>query len=504
MQSYYGHMLIISQGGDPIIQHRFRSTDRLAWALSAHPLQDIRVSMPELQPVRALGAPPAAEHRNDAVRYMTGGEVNSNTTAVSPLMSDFLAHEWCPALGCTEPACIAYAAATAASESVGTVESVEVTCDPRMYKNCFAVGIPHSGHRIGLRWALSIGALLPDPSAGLEIFRQCSPEVILAAGELIERGVVHAHVDVRQEQLYVDCTVHGSEGTARAVIAHDHTRIMRVERNGIARAIESHGDASADFDWRARLAAMDFAEMQEFARSCEAADRERLRRGIELNTAIAKHGLSLLPERFVRAEGGTAQIRGGRLVCAGVYARMWGEDFTVMSLAGSGNKGITCAVPLAVRADEMGAPDSELEDALAVACLGTSATTHHPGPLSAVCGCSNAAGIGLAAGLVHLEGGDAGAISLAVTNMVGNVAGMVCDGAKIGCAMKTMTAVDAAFRSAAFALSGLGIPESDGIVGCDGCTSLANLGRVAVSGMASMDAAILGIMSAKMEVGRDA
>jgi L-cysteine desulfidase len=136
---------------------------------------------------------------------------------------------------------------------------------------------------------------------------------------------------------------------------------------------------------------------------------------------------------------------------------------------------------------------------LALAALVTSATTHHLGALSAVCGCSNAAGIGLAAGLCLLEGGGPEQISLAVNNMVGNVTGMICDGAKIGCALKTMTAVDAAFRAVRLATCGIGIPKSDGIVGEDGLASLRNLGRIANQGMISTDAEILAIMQEKME-----
>jgi L-cysteine desulfidase len=178
---------------------------------------------------------------------------------------------------------------------------------------------------------------------------------------------------------------------------------------------------------------------------------------------------------------------------------MTGADYVVMSLAGSGNKGIVCSVPLALWGRLLGLPQERIDEALALACLVTSATTWHLGTLSAVCGCSNAAGIGLAAGLVALEGGGEEEVSLAVTNLVGNVAGMICDGAKIGCGLKVMTAVDAAYRAATLALNGIGIPVSDGIVGLDGRASLANLGRIANQGMVSADSEILEIMREKLE-----
>jgi L-cysteine desulfidase len=289
------------------------------------------------------------------------------------------------------------------------------------------------------------------------------------------------------------------EGTGFAQIAGDHTRLVRVERDGAPVPFDAETAGPTPASVRASVAGLSFGALIDLARSVSAADRETLRRGAELNLAIAEHGLSLFPRRFVDMAKEDPLTRVSRLVCAGVYARMWGEDFTVMSLAGSGNKGITCSVPLARYGREAGFPQARIDEALALACLVTSSTTHHLGALSAVCGCSNAAGIGLSAGVVLLEGGDERAVSRAVTNMVGNVAGMICDGAKIGCALKTMTAVDAAFRSASLALSGISIPYSDGIVGQDGTASLGNLGRIATQGMKGVDGEILAIMQRKFE-----
>ncbi len=417
------------------------------------------------------------------------------------IFADFLRQEWRLGLGCTEPASIALAAASAARAGGGAVTAVRLVCDARMYKNCYAVGVPHSGHRSGIRWALAIGSQLPDPSAGLEIFRHTDAAALERAGALIEAGAVTVDVDPTRTSLHVDCTVTTTAGVGRAVIAGDHTRVVQLERDGVALplatgALATAGSASA---LREELAAMELGELAALARSLTAADRAALRRGADTNVAIARHGLTLLPERFTQqvAEDGLSRI--SRLVCAGVYARMCGADMVVMTLAGSGNKGITCAVPITLWGRGRGLEEARVDEALALACLVTSATTWHLGTLSAVCGCSNAAGIGLAAGVVILEGGGVDDVSLAISNMVGNVTGMICDGAKVGCAMKTMTAVDAAFRAATLALSGVGIPGTDGIVGADGRASLANLGRIATFGMQSLDTEILAIMREKLD-----
>jgi len=413
--------------------------------------------------------------------------------------SDFLASEWKPALGCTEPAAIAWAAALAAQQGSGPVRFVRLVCDGRTYKNCYAVGIPNSEHRTGILWTLAIGAALPDPSLGLRVFEQTDATVLGAAGLLLERNAVNVEVDSHQTGLYIDCTVVRETGVGRAVLAREHTRLLRLEADG--RIIG--GEAAAPEQpvvqpLRADLAKLSFAEMADLARTMTQADRETLRQGAAMNIAIARHGLTLLPARFVEPAAQDSLTRLSRLVCAGVYARMNGEAYTVMSLAGSGNKGITVSVPVSLWGREGGYDEERVDEALGLACLVTSATTHHLGTLSAICGCSNAAGLGIAAALVQLEGGKPEQIGLAVSNLVGNVAGMICDGAKMGCALKTMTAVDAAFRAATLALSGIGIPASDGIVGATGEASLANLGRLAQHGMASVDAEILDIMQSKL------
>jgi L-cysteine desulfidase len=414
--------------------------------------------------------------------------------------SDFLAAEWKPALGCTEPAAIAYAAALSSQQVEGPVKRVHLQCDARTYKNGYAVGIPNSGHRTGILWALAIGSHLKDPSLGLRCFEQVTAEVLTQAEALFQRGQIHVDVVPDKTTLHIECTVEKEGGYGRALLEREHTRLCLLEANGHILGGEATTPETPEIpSLRSKLARLDFRELVELARSLTEEDRQILRQGAAMNIAIARHGLSMLPPRFVEPASQDSLTRLSRLVCAGVYARMCGEPFTVMSLAGSGNKGITASVPLMLWGREVGIPDARIEEALALACLMTSATTHHLGTLSAVCGCSNAAGIGIAAALVMLEGGDMPQIGLAVSNMVGNVAGMICDGAKMGCALKTMTAVDSAFRAATLALSGIGIPASDGIVGEDGEASLINLGRLAQHGMTSVDTEILDIMQSKLK-----
>lgn len=411
--------------------------------------------------------------------------------------SDVLAEEWRPALGCTEPAAIAYAGACAAALASGPVKAVRITCDPRMYKNCYAVGLPNSGGRVGIRWAAALGVIVALPEARLEVFRHVHPEVVQMAEALLNAGAVTVEVDRSREDLYVEAVVDRSGGRGRAILEQDHTRITSLERDGQPLPVPLAQAAAEPAAIRRELARMGLEDLIELARSISAADRAALRRGVAANLAIAERGLMAMPPSFVAATMNDERTRIAALVAGGVLARMSGEDMVVMTLAGSGNKGITCSLPIALWGTRCGCSLGRIDEALALGCLLTSATTHRLGSLSAMCGGANAAGIGAAGGLVLLGGGGSVEVSLAINTMVGNLAGMICDGAKIGCAMKTMTAADAAFRAATLALAGVGIPVTDGIVGAGGLLSIDNLGRVATVGMAGVDAEVLRIMSVK-------
>jgi L-cysteine desulfidase len=414
-------------------------------------------------------------------------------------LTEYLDAEWKPALGCTEPAAVAHGASLAAAAGAGEVRRVRLVVDPRTYKNCHAVGLPNSGGRTGILWALALGACLPDPSLGLGCFAAVDVAILEAAAGLIARETIQVEVDPSRAELYIDCAVACEGGTGRAVLEVEHTHLARLERDGVqVDGSPARLGAEEAPSVRTTVGAMGLQELRKLATTLSEGDRQRLREGAAFNLAMAEHGVSLLPAGFVPPPGQDLMTRLSRLVAAGVFARMSGEPLMVVSLAGSGNKGITVSVPVTLWGQAGGHAQARIDEALAFGCLVTTATTQRLGTLSAVCGAANAAGIGIALAILLLEGATPAQMDLAVANMVGNVAGMICDGAKIGCAMKAMTGVDAAFRSATLALADFGIPATDGIVGGDGDASLANLGRLARRGMTGVDAEVLEIMQAKL------
>ena len=414
-------------------------------------------------------------------------------------MTEILAAEWRPSMGCTEPAAVAWAAALASAQGTGAIRQVRLVCDPRTYKNCYAVGLPNAGQATGILMALALGAHLPDGTLGLRSFEGIDAQVLAGAHALLDAHAVEVAVATQEQDLRVDVTVQRETGVGRAVLEREHTHLARLERDGaLVGGAHAESRAPRAASPREAVAALSIQALMELAQTVTPADRARLREGMAMNLEMAQQALQDMPKGFTSPWGQDAQGRLSRMVSAGVYARMSGASMPVMTLAGSGNKGITVAVPVTLWAREAGHPQARAEEAMAFACLMTTAATHHLGTLSAICGAANAAGIGVASALVFLEGGTSRQVGLAIANMVGNLAGMICDGAKIGCAMKTMTGVDAAFRSAQLALADMGIPATDGIVGEDGEACLVNLGRIAQRGMAGVDEEILAIMQDKL------
>ncbi len=414
-------------------------------------------------------------------------------------IEQFLAAEWMPALGCTEPASIAYAGLIAAEVLGEEAKSIHLKVDAKIYKNCFAVGIPHSGHKTGIKWAASIGAFLKNRELGLQCFDEIDGNVLKKAARLIKSNKVTIEIDKSKTNLFIEITLTGAKHLASCKIENAHTNVTLVSRDGKVLLRNCSGaSSSAQSQARKWASSLTLEKMIGIAKRLTAKERKNLLDGARLNLKIARHGLKLLPKEFFGTKRPDIHAKATALVGSGVYARMWGESFTVMSVAGSGNKGITICVPIVTLQEKFKLPQKRVEEALVIAMLVTSKTTHELGTLSAVCGCSNAAGIGLACALVHLHGGGAKEMSLAINNMVGNITGMICDGAKIGCAMKSMTSVDAAFRSASLAMCKIGIPPDDGIVGKDGTRSLVNMGRIANNGMTKTDEEILKIMEDKL------
>ena len=419
-----------------------------------------------------------------------------------------------PALGCTEPIAVALAVAKAMEimESCTTVAdawradgdySIKVEVSGNILKNGMGVGIPGTG-MVGLHIAAALGAVCGKSRYGLEVLHDLSDTAIARAKEMEGRVVVGlAESDLK---LYVMASVKYGGHTAYAVIEKDHDNICETGCDGKILSSSKAGgqdctDHSSTLDY-----GLTVKEILEFASSVAYQDIEFILESRTLNLALANEGMS---GKYGLRVGYAISLKDNRevfgqdflsyamaLTAAASDARMAGCTLAAMSNSGSGNQGITVTMPVIAYSLRYGCSDEELARALVLSHLVAIHIKGYLGKLSALCGCVIAS-TGAACGLVYLRGGDYEQICAAIKNMIGNITGMVCDGAKVGCAMKVASGVSSALQSAVLAREGICISEHDGIIEKDIEKTIQNLGRIGSVGMQNTDNMILDIMVCK-------
>ncbi|MBN1590136.1 MAG: serine dehydratase subunit alpha family protein [Pirellulales bacterium] len=422
------------------------------------------------------------------------------------LLKEVLAHEVYPALGCTEPISCAYAAATAASYLGEPVEELLLRVDPGTYKNGAAVTVPHSGGVTGNLIAAAMGAVLARPDAKLELLGQITPEMLDQAKELYGDERCQYECLEGSGGFRVEVTVAGPGHRVCCVLQGGHTNVVSVEKDGCSMLDSRSRAAEANaLAYRSPLKEATLVELLSLAARADADDREYLRRGIDMNLAMAERGEKMpgtaCQLRRIHARGFLGDdlfYRAKLLVASAVDARMAGVSQPVMTSGGSGNQGIVAILTPYVVGREMGIDEDRILESIAAAHLVNAYCKCYVGELSVICGCAMAAGIAAAVAIVYQQDGDNDErITLAVSNVVGDLGGLICDGAKPGCAMKTITAVDTAIRSGLMALEGFGLSSADGVVGTTAEDSIRNLSRVTLEGMLSVDPTVLRILREK-------
>ena len=427
------------------------------------------------------------------------------SVAVNPEWESYLAimrHEVVPALGCTEPVAIAFAAAKAAETLGAPVESVDVAVSGNLLKNGMGVGVPGTGST-GLDIAGAVGALGGKAELGLEVLRDLTPEQAGQGRRMVDEGRARVRLADSTDLLYAEVTVSGGGHKGKAFIRHEHTNLVRLEKDGetIFAADEEEGGNGGAAAWPLTM-----SKVYDFATTAPFSMIEFILDAARMNIAVAEEGLKnkygLQVGKVIEENIGKHLLSDDtstyamKLTAAAADARMDGVMLPVMSNSGSGNQGITCTVPVVAFAKRLGSSDEQLARALIMSHLGSIHIKHHLGRLSALCGATVAA-TGASCGIVMLLGGGLPQIANAVKNMVGNVAGMICDGAKTSCALKVASSVSAAVQAAFMGMSELAVSGKEGIVADDLEKSIQNLGRLASEGMTETDKVILDIMVSK-------
>ncbi len=410
-----------------------------------------------------------------------------------------------PAFGCTEPVCVALAAADAARAAGGEVTAVHVLVSGNIYKNGMAVGIPNFD-KIGIPYAAALGALLANPDKGLELLKEITPAVSDAAKALAEGGRVTVDINRNQQGVYVKCEVTTSAGTGESEIVQSHANIVSTKVNGKVLFEKAAREKAAD-PLLEKLRAMKIAEIRALVDSASEKELAFLLDGVGMNEEAAQYsmrsggvgvGIAATMKSEKSALLGDALLgRVMRRVAAATEGRLDGCPYAVMSSAGSGSKGIAVIIPVAEAARELGSSREMTVKAIAFAHLLNEYINSYVGKLSAICACSMAASPAAAAAITWLMGGNDEQIGWAIRNMAGDITGIICDGGKVGCALKLATAAAGGLMSAMLAANGAVIRVSDGIAAATPEECIRNMGRVSNPGMVETDHEILSIMLEK-------
>ncbi len=427
---------------------------------------------------------------------------------------DILQMQVAPALGCTEPVAIALGAAAAASLLPNTrFDRIEVWLDPNIYKNGLGVIIPGTRGMVGLDTASVLGALGGDPELGLEVLEPLTDEIVAEAQQFLTENEVVVHL-LEEPGLHIRTRIHSKTDTAESLITQLHNNIVELKLNGesvqnspLLESTQDGSTAKKHGELESWLKQQSLNDLVALIDNLDQEDLNFIREGVECNLKLAAYGLKhgtglgvgkalermLRQKLLVKDMATTAKV----LTSAAADARMGGVKLPAMSSAGSGNHGLTATLPIWAIKDFIEHEEETILRAIGLSHIVTAYVKAHTGRLSAVCGCSVAAGAGATAGITYLIGGDAGHMAGAIKNLSEDLAGVICDGAKAGCAIKLNTAAGAAVQAALFSLQGVNVQDTDGIIGESPEKTIQNIGTLSVDGMIETDKTILKIMQEK-------
>ena len=452
-----------------------------------------------------------------------------------------------PALGCTEPIAVSLAVARSceALREIGAeVSHLVVEVSANILKNGMGVGIPGTG-MIGLHIASALAVTCGKSEYGLEVLKDLNPDAIAAAKVFVDAKKVKVVLADTPLKLYIKAWAYGMvdsvEHSAATEIKNNHDSIVSVVRDGVELCAPSHicsidcagsactsaagcsveaaasaaagscsSVAAAGSAAAAEKTTLDYKlsvkEILQFAQEASFENIKFILDSVKLNKALAVEGLkddyglrvgkTILAKEHSSVFGSSVMTYAMAATAAASDARMAGCTLPAMSNSGSGNQGITVTMPVIAVAEKMGVDEEKLARALALSHLVAIHIKGYLGKLSALCGCVIAS-TGSSCGIVYLNGGTYEQVCSAIKNMIGNITGMVCDGAKVGCALKVASGVSSSIQAAVLALDNICISSNDGII--EDCIekTICNLGRIGAEGMQTTDRMILDIMVCK-------
>ena len=423
---------------------------------------------------------------------------------------DMLVSEVKPALGCTEPVAVALACAKAKELLGEEIVENRILVSPSIYKNGMCVGIPGT-ERLGLKIAVAMGFIGGHSENGLTVLETLDEAQVKESEEYMDNNPIDIVPAETTDKVFIEVDLRGKNNIAKVVIKEKHDNFVYLQKNHevLLNTEECNQDKTeVDVDSKPKETLMDTTNIEELVKNVEKMQFEDIKfllDGIKMNMEIANYGLNNKAGigvgfgiKRAKEEGYMSNdllTEAMMLTAAASDARMAGIKMPVMSSNGSGNHGLTAILPIVAYNNKYPQSDENLAKALAISHLVTGYIKNYTGRLSAVCGCGVAASTGSAAGISWLMDRDVNHIKGAIENMIANLSGMICDGAKAGCALKLSSAASAAIQSAIIAKQGFHVPPKNGIVGDKVEESIKNLGKVSDKGMQVTDQVIIDVMN---------
>lgn len=374
------------------------------------------------------------------------------------LLTDILKNQVTPALGCTEPGAVAYATARAKELLGAEVKKLNIEVDKNILKNGASVGIPGTKEH-GIVFAAALSLIIGKSEYALEVLKDVDEESIAEALKIVDAGIIDLKLNPITQGLYIKAEALGDKDSATVIIRDAHTNIV-FERKNDEVLLDSNnalsGEKKASNEIKYEIKKFTIDDLIDYVNRVPAEELAFIQKGIDMNMKIAKAGLreetgvGLGNYMFNKAEDVFAMAKA--YTAAASEARMSGYLLPVMSSAGSGNHGLVAIIPIAYIGGEMEILSEKVLRSVALSHLITIYVKVYLGALSPVCGCGVAAGVGCAAGLTYMLGGDNDQIKGSINNMIAGISGMLCDGAKLSCAYKLSISVDAAVDAAKMAL----------------------------------------------------
>ncbi|MDD3063415.1 MAG: L-serine ammonia-lyase, iron-sulfur-dependent, subunit alpha [Massilibacteroides sp.] len=417
-----------------------------------------------------------------------------------------LKKEVIPAIGCTEPVAVALAVAKATELLARKPERIDVFLSANVLKNAMGVGIPGTG-MVGLPIAVALGALIGKSAYALEVLRDITSTALEEGKAMIAAKKIGIFLKENVDKLYIEAVCRNGEAYSKAIIAGEHTRFVYIEKNRdvlvnsltkVDGTLEPEPD-DAEYP-------LCFNTVYEFSMNSPLDEICFILEAAQLNRKAAEEAGR---GDFGHSVGRIVSGRNGRkylgdsplthmlsLTSAACDVRMGGAMVPVMSNSGSGNQGIAATLPVLSFAEDIHCSEEQLIRSLMLSHLMVVYIKQNLGRLSALCGCVVAA-TGASCGITYLMGGTREQISYAIKNMIGNLTGMICDGAKPSCAMKVSSGVSTAMLSALMAMENRVVTEVEGIIDNDVDISIRNLTEIGSVGMETTDRMVLDIMTGK-------